>query len=416
MRVALLTLLPTALVVACVSAPPGPVAQTAVTTVSSAPAATSSLASASPSGPALSSPGESAPVAGITAGALGALNGSWTFFTRSVLIPPSVTARLEVWGIPLGAAPRLAFSYSVPLGGVPEAPLDNSPYLRRQFSPDGQQIVVSTTAGLAVVDLPSGRVRRIGADGQFPSWSKDGSTIAYLATVANPDPQLATPERAIWVVPSAGGTPRELVGVGYSTISPEWSSDSSLLMAQLRDGVGLIDVAGAREIPGGRIPFALSTTGAHWPASRSQVAITLIRRDDTQLVMYDRATGITSFLAQFPRPYDASSCQCPQGNVPKDPRWSPAGTDEVLYVLLDEKAGHAEVDILDTQSGRLSKLPLDAAEATWSADGTAVVYIARRQGTGGGSLRMYDRATRADRELVAVPGAASQLSVVSVTY
>ena len=106
--------------------------------------------------------------------------------------------------------------------------------------------------------------------------------------------------------------------------------------------------------------------------------------------------------------------------MPRDPRWSPAGTDELLYVLQDEVTGRREVNILDTRSGRLEKLSLDAWEATWSADGTAVVYLARRQGTlqgvGGGALRIYDRSSASDRELVAAPGDALQLSVALVIY
>ena len=302
------------------------------------------------------------------------------------------------------------------MGGIPEAPLDNDPYLRRQFSPDGRQIVISTTsAGLAIVDLPSGRARQLGVAGQFPSWSKDGSSIAYIADVSHPDPQVAVPERAIWVVPLAGGSPREVVGVGYSSTSPEWSPDGSLLVAQLRDGVALIDVANAREVPGGRIPFALTMTGAHWHAGGTGLAVTLIRRDDTQVITYDRSTGVTSFVAQFPRPFDPSPCGCPQGLVPRDPRWSPAGTAELLFVLVDEKTGRAEPNILDTESGRRSALPVDAAEATWSSDGRQIIYIARGQ-TRGGALRAYDRASGADRDLVAPPNDAAQLSVASVSY
>src|SRR5205807_1523383 len=45
--------------------------------------------------------------------------------------------------------------------------------------------------------------------------------------------------------------------------------------SQLRDGVGLIDVANAREVPGGRIPFALTITGAHWHAGGTGLAVTL---------------------------------------------------------------------------------------------------------------------------------------------
>lgn len=230
-------------------------------------------------------------------------------------------------------AERLAFSYSVPMGGIPESPLDNDPYLRRQLSPDGRQIVVSTNEGLVVVDLASGQSRRLGIAGQFPSWSKDGSQVAYIAPVSQPDPQVSVPDHAIWVAPIAGGTPRELVNVGYSITAPEGSPDGTLVLAQLKDGVGLVDVAAAREVAGGRIPYALSTTGAHWHVGTDQAAVTIIRRDDTQLVVYDHRAQVTGYLAQFARPYDPSPCRCPKGLVPSDPRWSPAGNGEILYVV-----------------------------------------------------------------------------------
>src|SRR4029077_20209388 len=78
------------------------------------------------------------------------------------------------------------FSHSeAPSGGIPEAVLDNAPYLRRQFSPDGREFVVSIGAQLVIIDLPAGQARPLGIAGYFPSWSKDGSQIAYLAEKAS---------------------------------------------------------------------------------------------------------------------------------------------------------------------------------------------------------------------------------------
>jgi WD40 repeat protein len=322
-----------------------------------------------------------------------------------------------VWGIPAGGTPKLAFSYEVSLGGV--GPIDSDPYLRRQFSPDGRQIVVSTEVGLVIVDLASGSSSSVGVLGQFPSWSKDGATVAYVATVSRPDPQVVPYENAIWVVPAAGGTPRELAGVGYSTTAPEWSPDGTLLLAQLKDGVGLIDVASGRALVDGRIPFALATTGTHWRGAGPHPAIvTIVRFNDTQLVEFDVRDRRYGFLAQWPRPDDPSPCRCPKGLVPRDPRWNPTGSDEVVFTLLDESTARSDAMIIDPHSG-MTKAVSDVEEVTWSSDGRQLVYIARGS-SGGGALRVWDRGSGADRELVPLPAGApngtAHLSVASVSY
>ena len=157
--------------------------------------------------------------------------------------------------------------------------------------------------------------------------------VAYLATV-RVRTQFVNTRIQLGRV-AKGVAAAELVGVGTPD-APEWSDGSGWRSADGRRGR---TTGRARAKSGGAVPFALSMTGAHWRSRGSEVAITVIRRDDTQVVMYDHATGITRFLAQYPRPFDPSPCHCPQGLVARDPRWSPAGTTELLFVLLDEKTG-----------------------------------------------------------------------------
>ena len=85
----------------------------------------------------------------------------------------------------------------------------------------------------------------------------------------------------------------------------------------------------------------------------------------------------------------------------------------VLLVVLHRPSNH--ISHLRQVLARRSALPVDAAEATWSSDGRQIIYIARGQ-TRGGALRAYDRASGADRDLVAPPNDAAQLSVASVSY
>ena len=104
--------------------------------------------------------------------------------------------------------------------------------------------------------------------------------------------------------------------------------------------------------------------------------------------------------------------------VPQDPRWSPLGSAEILFVLTDENTGRAEAAIVHTPSGRITKTGTDVTEATWSADARQVVYIARS--SGGGALRAWDRGTGADHELVRLPvgtpNGTAHLSLTLVVY
>jgi hypothetical protein len=89
----------------------------------------------------------------------------------------------------------------------------------------------------------------------------------------------------------------------------------------------------------------------------------------------------------------------------------------VLFVLLDEKTNRTGLDILDTLSGRITKIEDEVDSATWSSDGKQLLYIARVNGRPVGAVRAYDRVTATERELVAPFNASTDRpSIVSVAY
>ncbi|MFA6958061.1 MAG: protein kinase [Thermoanaerobaculia bacterium] len=81
------------------------------------------------------------------------------------------------------------------------------------FSPDGQFVVYRSECdggGLFVVGATGESKRRLTDFGNIPDWSPDGRSITF------------TEADSVWVVDSAGGTPKKIIekGSGYGTWSP----------------------------------------------------------------------------------------------------------------------------------------------------------------------------------------------------
>lgn len=83
-------------------------------------------------------------------------------------------------------------------------------------------------------------VKRLG-DAQI---SPDGSRVAYV--VSDVDKNLNRSKRSVWVVPTSGGQPQQLITSDKNDFSPRWSADGkSLAFLSTREGAPQIFVAGA---------------------------------------------------------------------------------------------------------------------------------------------------------------------------
>lgn len=376
--------------------PPAATATATTVPVSTPP---SNATAATPPTPSTSDPADS-----VRVNALGSLRGNWVFAAK--LIQGSTQGSIEVWAIPLDSgSPRLAFSYPVSTGGIPEAIFDNAPYLRRQFSPDGMRVVVSVYGDLVVVDLASGQSRRLGVSGFYPSWSKDGSRIAFLAHL--PVTDVVPPHNAILVVPSGGGVAREIARIGQARRTVEWSADGSLLALELEDAgarhVAIFDVVTGqllRRIE--RSPSAgVTHSFAHWRAAQPQLALTAAREDEWTLSVLDTATGSERVVLRKERQPDTSPCRCPQDPLPHDPRWNPVAPQELLYSLdLGDANVPGSTRILDVSTGGEIVLPISARQATWTWSGRQVVYLARGGTWRGVAVRVWDRDRATERDLL----------------
>ena len=367
----------------------------------SATSSATPLASASPD-----------PASGIRANALGKLTGNWIFVGKQVPYPHNIWAEVQIWAIPLDAGePRLAFTYDVSLGGIPEAIFDNTPYLRRQFSPDGTRMVVSVAGQLMVVDIATGQVRPLGVPGYFPAWSKDGSQIAFVFYV--PFDQVTPPEEAIFAISPSGGPVKELARVGYARQAVEWSPDGSTVIVATMDGIALVDAGSGRVVR--HLPeTAANRSFASWRAATPQIVIAAGACDQTSTALIgldDARASERTFLDTGER--------CPALTT-QDPRWNPVSRDELLYVATRASSGGMPYEfrahIFNTASGRDTTLPLDAYEATWTWAGDAVAYLRKAGGFYGDSVRVWRRDGSGERVLLTDTENTSFFSIASLGY
>ncbi len=129
-------------------------------------------------------------------------------------IPFKVNVEAEI-------GPRVHFSYKVDDTPNVTARLIRYPAL----SPDGKRTVFTAFNKLYVMDLPSGKPRRVtnSTQGEFmPTWSPDGKSIAYVTW--------STQGGHINSVTVDGGTPRQLTNSTAFYSSPVYSPDGSKIV------------------------------------------------------------------------------------------------------------------------------------------------------------------------------------------
>ena len=164
-----------------------------------------------------------------------------------------------------------------------------------QWSHDGNSIVVDSTPQTDQVSLSRiwvygvagpfrGMTRHLGA-GNTPTWSPDGSQIAYMVNPGNPDGVAG----GIWLMNSDGTDKRRFGHGWYTRWSPDGSeicvqdyqtNPNSLLIYQLETGE-------YRRVLGDDIGVAFG--GANWSADGEQLVTIVIRDGEQQLITINKA-------------------------------------------------------------------------------------------------------------------------------
>jgi len=391
-------------------APTAAVLPTAAPTASSSPAPTASASLAAE------------PPPNVRTTPLGQVSGNWLFYGVQIPRPERNRVEVQIVAVPAsGGAAKIvvAFDAAIPTQGVGYSGIfDNAPYLRRQFSPDGRRMVFSIDGQLVVIDLVTGQAKRLFLDlfehrwnlvqGLYPSWSKDGSQIAFIFAEA------INFAGRIGVVPAAGGSPRELAGEISAGNSLEWSPDGSRILF-IRPGgdaafMAIMDVASG-QVHG--LP-ELAGSSSPWRARSPELAIAIQYCTEGQvgpgkqakIVTIDVGTDSVRTLVDV-----ADPCAVGLGGL----RWNPAVPDELLYIAAG--VNNFETHVLNIATGKDTRLPISAYEATWTWDGSAVAYLAKSPGSSlGSAVRVWKRDGSGETELRRATDGEAFFSIASVNY
>jgi Tol biopolymer transport system component/DNA-binding winged helix-turn-helix (wHTH) protein len=298
------------------------------------------------------------------------------------------------------------------------------------WSPDGNDLAFSNTlpdkthAWIALLSLRDSSIRRLTSPTSQnldygPSFSPDGSKIAFISGIA------AGVVEDIYVIPTAGGSPRRLTFDNTWIVgSPAWTSDGrDLVFSSPRGGLlslWRVSASGGtpRPVPGVGVIAAfptISPTGNQLAYQRADNKINIWRlnlKDQTHLQDPPAALITQNYGNSRPQfspngkkivfesnrsgydeiwACDSDGLNCAQltslRGTAGAARWSPDGR----YIAFEYRPkGHSEIYLLDTRTGVPQLLPTlpeaDNGGPSWSRDGKSIYFYSDR---GGGSFQIW---------------------------
>ena len=179
-------------------------------------------------------------------------DGEWIAFSTSSIGGPGNPIRGIVLIHPDGTEEK-------PVTDTDGVPIDAGPF---SLSPDGSAVVFGTGREIHVMNV-DGTGRRFLANGMWPDWSTDGSTIAFARDPNLPPSQRGSGDPFVWqfwsILPDGSGLTK-LHGwphccLGALAAGPVWSPDGAQIAGVALNRLRIIDADGhrARTIPGGTI-------------------------------------------------------------------------------------------------------------------------------------------------------------------
>jgi Tol biopolymer transport system component/predicted Ser/Thr protein kinase len=303
---------------------------------------------------------------------------------------------LDIWVRQIGGAEPIRLT---------QDPADES---EPSFAPDGTQITFRSEregGGIHVISTLGGPARKIASEGRRPRFSPDGSQIAYWSGVIGGGAAFSARNKCrIFVVSSAGGTPRQVRADFLGAAYPIWTPDGKhLLFLGNRDGklpadesidwwvttldeqpaiaTGALRAARAEKLTGPFLVYPWALIAATWPPEGDSLIFSARWGDSRNLwrigispkswKVTGRPQRLTSSSAIEERPSVASLA---------DGSWriafaSLTENTDIWSLPLEANAGRV--------TGELRQLTRDSAadfHPSLSADGRKMVFVSARSG------------------------------------
>jgi Tol biopolymer transport system component len=272
----------------------------------------------------------------------------------------SVTAKASVSVTPTAAVPALVTQLDGP--GLYVVGADGQglrrlagPGLRPSWSPDGTRVAyVSPGFEVVVTDLATGASRVVGSGvstwDAVPSWSPDSRYLAYPGQGTGWD-------RDAWIADASGATaPRRLVRLGDDA-EVAWGPDGRL--ARAGAGVVISDADGSNALqiyPGGHYgPLKWSPDGRALVYLPDSTAVDLLIDADgsnPRMLGDSGRLGLSIYQAD----------------------WAPSSV-ELVYYENAYRTGHEVIGVAPADGGPGREIATDAREPIWSPKGQAIAVI-----------------------------------------
>lgn len=228
-------------------------------------------------------------------------------------------------------------------------------------------------ATLDVVDVATGQSRTVvrpieGRLFRGAAASSDGASIAFLAFPAGDSSSIEASD--IYVVPAAGGEPRQLTTDGAGCLDLAWTPDGQLILHSAQRGASR-DIW-AVPAAGGAPVLVASTPG--------EDGVPAVARDGRTLRFVSFGGGAARLLswevARAGGPRVLSEGDADRG----DPALSPDGF-RFAYVLSSGRASNVMMGkVADGSSRPLTETAEAESMPVFSPDGSSIVYLSRREG------------------------------------